>query len=131
MTAVDSILRNSTILAVAKVISSAIGLALVVLLPRMLGNAEFGRLYLAISVASIFGTFAALGLSQVVTREVARDRGRARHYLRRATILTLGLGGCFYLALPPSLPAICNAIFAATGVRIRSVPLASQGYRWT
>jgi O-antigen/teichoic acid export membrane protein len=106
MTAVDSILRNSTILAVAKVISSAIGLALVVLLPRMLGNAEFGRLYLAISVASIFGTFAALGLSQVVTREVARDRGRARHYLRRATILTLGLGGCFYLTLPPIVAAL-------------------------
>lgn len=81
MNVVQRIAKNTGVFLTAQAISYILSFLFFVYIARYLGAEGFGILSFALALVAIFGIFSDLGLRQVATREVARDKSLAKKYL--------------------------------------------------
>ena len=72
---------------------------LFILLSRQQGADESGLFALALSYVTLFSQVAFWGMDQILTREVARDRSLAAHYLGSFILIRVTLASALYIAM--------------------------------
>ena len=85
-----AILGNTVVQGGGKTITALIGVAMVAILTRYLGAADFGIYTLAFAYLSFFQTFSDLGLSMVGVRQIAQDPASARRVIGSVFRIRLG-----------------------------------------
>ncbi len=129
---------NAASLLASDTVNRATTFVLYALVARHLGAFEFGQMSLALTLFYLFQVAAVAGLKTLITREVAKDRGRTELYLVNGSIV-VGAASLLSLAflwlflrvmgyspdtssiilllslglLPFALSAVCEAVFQA------------------
>jgi O-antigen/teichoic acid export membrane protein len=98
MNTVRRVAKNTLSLILARVVTVAFSVALVIYAGRTLGDAGFGNYSFIMVFVSYFYAFATFGMRDLIVRDVSRDKERADRYLGTAITLT-ALTGTFAVAL--------------------------------
>jgi len=124
----------------AQVVEAAVSDAGAVRVHRVVSAIDPGHVVNPLTVAMQTEGAVAFALTAALYGEIRIERGRVRQsnftdypMLRMAdmprveTVIVAGgdgWGGCGEPPVPPLAPALCNAIFAATGKRVRTLPVS-------
>ncbi len=92
MSAARIIARNAGAQVAAELLSKLASLALFVIMARALGKTGFGDFTFSLSLALLLTAFAGFGTSNILTREVARDREEVHRLFWNAIAIKLALG---------------------------------------
>ncbi len=101
-----SVARNTAAAYGGEIVAKASSMAFFAVMARELGQGGFGHFIFALSLTSVLVLAAGLGTDSLLEREVARDRSRARGYVRgvtrvkavSATLLLLLAGAIVHVA---------------------------------
>jgi O-antigen/teichoic acid export membrane protein len=91
-----NITKNSLYSLGSSVVQKLLTLVYFVIVARVFGPEDQGRYSAAIAFATLFSVFIDLGLSSALTRETAREPGKARDYLGQMFIVRIVLGVVVY-----------------------------------
>jgi isoquinoline 1-oxidoreductase beta subunit len=113
---------------------------------RVVCALDCGRIINPSSIDAQVKSSVVYGLTAALRGEITIDRGRVQQSnfndypmlrINEMPVVDVHITpseeaptGAGEFAVPPVAPALCNAVFAATGERIRSLPLSKHGFRW-
>lgn len=100
--------RNTLILLVSNFSSAALGLVISILIARGAGDAALGTYSLALAWALTLAQFADLGMSTLLTRDLARTPQHTASYLRASLLAKTALGLVLTLGLVVAAPALAS-----------------------
>ena len=89
MNIIQTIAKNTGVLAISHVITSILGFFLFIYIARYLGEVGFGKYSFAVSFTALFVIFADLGISQLIIRELARNKELTNEYLTNVSLIKL------------------------------------------
>ena len=89
MSTIQTIAKNTGVLAIAHTVTMSLGLVLVIFIARSIGDVDFGKLGFAQSFTALFVIFADMGLSTVTIREIARQKELTSKYLGNISLIKL------------------------------------------
>ena len=81
MSIVRRIVKNTSALFIAQIVSSSVSLIFGVVIARFLGDTVFGKFAFALAFTEIFSIFASLGYNTLLVREVSRDKTLVNKYI--------------------------------------------------
>ena len=89
MSAIHRLAKNTGILFVSQIMTFILGFLYMIYTARYLGPEVYGILSFAIAFTIIFGILADLGLSQLMVRELSRDKSLASKYLGNTIVMKI------------------------------------------
>jgi len=89
----QTIAKNTFWLAVAEGITRFLKLILIIYVARILGATEYGKFTFALAFVGLFAVFSDFGVSQITTRELAREKEKEKEFPDILSLkILLGLG---------------------------------------
>jgi O-antigen/teichoic acid export membrane protein len=120
MNTTQTIAKNTSILFLSQIISYLFGFFTIMYSARYLGPENYGILSLALALTGIFGILVDLGLSNLIVREISRDKSLSNKYLTNTSIMKFFLGLMTIVLIIITLkivgypPEVSNVIYIIT-----------------
>ncbi len=115
-----SILKQTTWLILAQVLTKIIGFFYTIFLAKSLGVEDFGLLIVALAYFSIISSIADFGFNRFLIREVTRDKGQTNVLLWNTVMLRLTLTSILFAVF-----AVFIYFFDADKIRVNLILLAT------